>query len=145
MARRGREAGRGADHRPELVQGRTVPARDVHDLARELSARPRGQEVRRHDVVDEAEVSRLPTVPVDRRRLLPEGRGDELRDDGGVVALRILARTEDVEVAQTERLDGVERREYPEERARRSPSRRRTEKGGRGSIVSTFGRTAVLP
>jgi hypothetical protein len=69
--------------------------------------RRRGRQVRLDDVVDVAEVARLRAVAEDARLLSGQRRGDELRDHGRVLRLRILARAEHVEVAQADGLEAV--------------------------------------
>ena len=70
-----------------------------------------GEQVPLHDVVDVREVARLLAVAVDLERLALERQLEEARDDRRVLRLRVLARPEDVEVAQAHRLEAVEPRE----------------------------------
>src|SRR5207245_2685714 len=85
-------------------------AGDVEDLARHPRRRHREQ-VSLHHVVDVGEVARLLAVAVHLERLARERLGEEARDHGRVLRLRVLPRPEDVEVAQAHRLEPVEARE----------------------------------
>ena len=99
-----RRSGLFSDDARQLVQRRAVAAGEVDHLPLELRRRRRRQEVRGDRVVDEAEVAGLLAVAVDDGGLTGERRGDEVRDDRGVLAVRVLARAEDVEVAERDRL-----------------------------------------
>jgi len=67
-----------------------------------------GEDIRLNGVVDEREVTGLLAVTVDDGALPVEHQRDELRDDRGVVAVGVLTRAEDVEVAERGRVDVVE-------------------------------------
>src|SRR5580658_201250 len=92
----------------ELIEGRALPARYVDHLPLELARGCGGQQVGAYRIVDVTKVPRLLAVTEDDRACLRQGRGDEIRDDGGILTLRILSRPEDVEVAQAQRLKTVE-------------------------------------
>ena len=115
-----------------------LAARDVEHLARG-ARRGAGQQVRLDGVVDVAEVARLLAVAVDGRRAPLQRRRDEVRDDRRVLRLRILARAEDVEVAQRHRLEAVADDRTPAGSTRRPAWPPRTATAASGSMVSTFG------
>src|SRR6478736_7169638 len=92
-----------ADRLGNVVHARGRACGDVEDP----SARPGrlGCANRRvHGVRDVREVTGLLAVSVDRDRLALIDRGDEERNDRGVLRVRALARAEDVEVAKHDRL-----------------------------------------
>src|SRR5881628_4200693 len=106
--RQDRYAGQRANAIPQFVDAHAVAAADVEHLAGHAGRRRAGgEQVRVHHVRDVDEVAGLTPVAVDRGRLPRERRGDEARHHGGVLRLRILARAEDVEVAQDDRLEAV--------------------------------------
>ena len=100
---------RAVDSVHELQQVERLAAGDV-DRAADRSRRVGGQQVAVDDVVDVREVARLLAVAEDRRPPAGQHFGDELRDHGRVLALRILPRAEDVEVADRHRFQAVGRR-----------------------------------
>jgi len=73
---------------------------DVEDLSGRGLRAGRGQDVGAHDVRDIGEIAGLLAVPVHVQRHAQVGLLHELGDDGRVQGLRVLARAEDVEVAQ---------------------------------------------
>src|SRR5919197_4525782 len=95
--------------RDDLEQAHPVTAADVEHLAAD-AGRARGEQVGLDDVVDVREVPRLGAVAVDLEGLPAEAPEDESGNDRGVLGLRVLPRTEDVEVAEPDRLDAVEAR-----------------------------------
>src|SRR5204862_6547277 len=64
------------------------------------------------DVGDIGELARVLAVAVDGRLTGVAERADEERDDAGVGRRGILPRTEDVEVADRDRLEAVKAREH---------------------------------
>ena len=94
-----------ADRLPELVQGRAAPGRDVDHRARRALG-IRREQIRADGVLHEGEVARLLAIAEDRGALSGESRADEARNHRCVLALRILPRPEDVEVAQARRSRG---------------------------------------
>ena len=66
-----------------------------------------GEQVGLHYIVDKAEIAAGFAVAVDIHRFALDHAGDPLRDDGGIGAVRVLARAEDVEVAQAHALQPV--------------------------------------
>ena len=115
-ARRRRAPGRGSarrssgdllERREQLVQRDAAAAGDVDHVARRLRRVGREQ-VGAHGVGDEGEVAALLAVAVDARGLAAQARRREARHHGGVLALRILARSEHVEVAERDGLESVE-------------------------------------
>ena len=98
-----------ADRVPELVEGRAAPGRDVDHRARRALGIG-GEQVRAHGVVHEGEIARLLAVAEDRGALSGERGADEARDHRRILALRILPRAEDVEVAQRDGLETVQAR-----------------------------------
>ena len=99
-----------ADCVGERVDAPRLAGGDVHHVARSLG-RVGCPDVRVDDVVDVGEVAGLLAVAVDRHGLACVDRGDEARHDRGVLRSRVLARTEDVEVAERDRLEPVDARE----------------------------------
>src|SRR5262249_38245566 len=93
--------------RDDLQEAHTIAAAHVEAPARRLGCLG-GQQVGLDDVVDVGEVAGLRAVAVHFERLTAQPPLDESRDDRRVLRLRILARTEDVEVAEPDRLDAVE-------------------------------------
>src|SRR6202022_3718050 len=83
----------------QVDQRRAHPAGYVDDLARGLVARRR-QEVRAHHVRDVDEVARLQAVAENDGPLPLEKPRGEPRDGRRIVALRVLPRAVDVEVAE---------------------------------------------
>src|SRR5262249_57735977 len=67
-----------------------------------------GQQIRLDDVVDVSEVARLRAVAVYLERPAANRPEDEAGNHRGVLRFGVLARAEDVEVAQPDRLDSVE-------------------------------------
>jgi len=95
----------------ELGEGGRGAAGDVVDLVGGGPGRQGGALVGLDDVLDVGVVAGEGAVAVDGGRdVADEGLGEE-RDDRGVGAVRVLARTEDVEVAQADGGQAVERRE----------------------------------
>src|ERR687891_1305812 len=95
-----------SDRVRELVDRRGRTRGDVEYPPAHVLCVP-GDQVRRDDVVDVREVTRLLPVVEDRHRLAGGDRRDEERDDRRVLRAGILARSEDVEVAQDDRLERV--------------------------------------
>src|ERR1051325_9751078 len=96
------------DPLPQLSDADGFAAADVEHLAyNALSRRLARQQVGAHDVGDVDEVPRLPAVAADHRRLAAQRGEDEPRDDRCVRRRRVLARTENVEVAQRHGLKAV--------------------------------------
>ena len=92
----------------QIVQARLVSDGDVVDLVGCIGARARRrQQVGLHRVVDEAEVAAGFAVSVDANALAAQHRRGPLRNHGGIGAIGILPRSEDVEVAQPDRLQPV--------------------------------------
>src|SRR6476469_1168566 len=93
-----------ADRVGDQVDARGRARSDVEDLtarARRVSRTHRCVD----DVPDIREVARLLAVAVDLDRPAGVDRGDEARDDGGVLRERALPRPEDVEVPEHDRLE----------------------------------------
>src|SRR5215470_11559657 len=89
----------------DLEQARPAAAAHVVRLARDGSRGcRRRQEIGGDHVVDVGEVSRLRPVAVDLERLALDRPEDEARDHRCILTLRILSRSEDVEIAQPHRL-----------------------------------------
>src|SRR2546428_1405634 len=91
----------------DLEQADPSPAADVENLAGRRF-RFSGQDVGLDDVLDLGEVTRLPAVTMDLHGVALERGQDELRNDGRVLGPRVLARPEDVEITQADRLDTVQ-------------------------------------
>src|SRR5438132_11551834 len=95
-----------ADRLRDMVDARRRAGGDVEDAA----AHPfgvRGPDRRVDDVGDVGEVTGLFSISVDRDRLALVDRRDEQRNRRRVLRVRALARPEDVEVAQDNRLEGA--------------------------------------
>src|SRR5437660_1498443 len=91
---------------PQHANARRRTTADVKYAAgRVFSGRLTGEEICLHDIRDEGEVARLPAVAEDHRRGAAQGGGNEQRHDGSVMRVEILTRSENVEVAQHDRLE----------------------------------------
>ena len=66
-----------------------------------------GEQVCVHDVRDKREVARLGPVAEDDRRVAVQGGRDEQGDHGAILRIEVLARAEDVEVAQHHGLESI--------------------------------------
>lgn len=105
-----REAGREcrADGREEGVERGALADGDVVNLIDGgRLGHGRGQEVGLHGVVDVAEVAASLAVAVDEDVCAAEEGGGPFGDDGGIGARGILARAEDVEIAQADAAQAV--------------------------------------
>ena len=89
-----------------MVERVAVPARNVHAHSGRIGFR--GQQIRRHDILDEREVASLLAIAVDDGRLASQQSRDEARDHRRVLRFRILARAEYVEVPQPHGLEPVD-------------------------------------
>ena len=92
-------------HLRELRHGDPLTTADVDHLAPEIGGVARGQEIRVHRVGDIREVARLVAGTVNHRRSVVRQRFRERGNHTGVGAVGVLARTEDVEVAQRDGVD----------------------------------------
>src|SRR5215218_4539181 len=95
-----------ADRLRNVIHARGGAGRDVED-ASAGSRRVRSPDGCIDDIPDVREVARLLAVAVDGDRLARVDCGDEERDRGRVLGVRALPRTEDVEVPQHDRFEGV--------------------------------------
>lgn len=87
------------DRRDDVVDADFLSAGDVDGLAFCFTCIG-CEDICVDDVFDEREIARLRTVAVHRRRLVVEN-GRHKRGDGGcVLTLRVLPRSEDIEIAQ---------------------------------------------
>src|SRR5450631_905925 len=85
----------------EVIEGHPPPGRNVENLAdRTRIVRRCGEQVRLYNVGDVAEVARRFSVAMDHNRRAGQHRGNPARDYRSVGAVRILAGTKNVEVAQ---------------------------------------------
>ena len=101
------------DHLKELAQGSLLAHRDVVDLVeRRGLVGERGEEIGLHHVVDVAEVARRLAVAIDVGGLVAHHRRDPARDHRRVIAVRVLARPEHVEIAQADGFEAVALREH---------------------------------
>ena len=118
------------EHGDQLQQARAAAVGHVEHPAGHVRRVGR-QQVAMHDVGHIREVARLPAVAIDRR--LPAGQHgrDEQRNHGRVLAVRILPRAEDVEVADRHGLETVRGRERPGSNTRPPAWRRHRAKSGR--------------
>src|SRR4029077_12265209 len=97
-----------ADHFVKLVQGGLGADGDVELLSDDRGVLDGGgEEVGLDDVGDVAEIAAGGAVAIDEDGGVFNHRGDPLGNDGGVGAVGVLARTEDVEVTQADALDPV--------------------------------------
>src|SRR6266545_2150482 len=99
-----------ADRLEKRVQRNPAPGRDV-DYFPTRSVGGTGSQNAVDDVGDVGEIARVLAVAVNGRLTGVAERADEERDDAGVGRRWILPRTEDVEVADRDRLEAVEARE----------------------------------
>jgi len=90
----------------EFVNRNAAAAANVERFASHVTLR--SQNVRLDGVVDEREVTGLLAATVDDGVFAVEHQRDELRDGRGVVAVGVLTRAENVEVAERGRVDVVE-------------------------------------
>ena len=92
----------------QLVQRSAITHGHVVNLVHGLGVlRGGGQQVGLHHVGNEAEVAAGFTIAVDIDGLTFDHAGDPLGDDGGIGPIGVLARAEDVEVAQAHALQVV--------------------------------------
>ena len=85
---------------PQHANARRGTAADIEHAAGDLfSGRLTGEQICLHDIRDEGEVARLPTVAEDDRGSAAQRGGDEQRYDGSIVGVEILTWSENVEVA----------------------------------------------
>src|SRR5262249_58115659 len=118
----------------DVQQADAIAAADVERLAGRRG-RPGGEQVGLDDVVDIREVSRLRAVAVHLERLAAKAPLDEARDDRSVLGLRILTRSEDVEVPEPDRLDVVEAGAPRGARAARPPGVLPQRERARGAVL----------
>src|SRR5437879_13870889 len=94
---------------PRRTNASRRAAPDVEDLAGGLL---RGcmtrEQIRVHDIRHERKVTRLPAVSEDDGRLAAERGSDEQRDDGAVLRVQALTRSEGSEVPEQARLEPVD-------------------------------------
>ena len=92
----------------QLVQTRAFVDCDVIDLVDGFRVRRRGcEQIHLHGVIDVTEVAAGPAIAVDLHPLVFHHGRNPFGNDRGVGAVRVLARTEHVEVAQADGLHAV--------------------------------------
>ena len=85
---------------PQHANARRGTAADIEHAAGDvLSGRLTGEQICLHDIRDEREVARLPTVAEDDWGSAAQRGGDEQRHDGSIVGVEVLTWSENVEVA----------------------------------------------
>ena len=119
----------------QLVDRRRATRGDVDDRRPRTPAASAASRFAVDDVVDVREVARLLAVAVDGHRLAVRDRADEARHDGGVLRHRVLARAEDVEVAERDDLHPVHAAEARCKSAPPRASRRRTARSAPGAAT----------
>ena len=91
-----------------LLQRCALTAADIEGTASDAARGGGGAKVGFHDIVDENEVAGLLAVAVNGRLPALGDRRDELRNDGGVGPVRVLAGAVNVKVAQRDGLQAVQ-------------------------------------
>ena len=96
------------DHLEQLFESRLFVQRNVVDLVDGGRVVGHGgEQICLDRVVDIAEIAGRFPVAIDEDRFLADHAGNPFRDHRGVRPVRILARTEHVEVAQPDRAESI--------------------------------------